>query len=416
MTIEQHVVERDLVVSGRPASTHLGDVRTMSRQVVRHFVSTVATCGTLPGEAISGDVTTVTRVCLELAARMLDGDSSPEKSDRLRAAAGEWAREGIPIDTIHHAVHEGLKMAFDRISAQATARDYHSMVDIARRFLDIVDSITSTVALAYVRELRSVVNEHHTAVHTLTSALLGGHSTSTMARECGIAVADSYHVLALAVPPHRDESDPALDSAVVARRKLRRVQAELARRCGGHALALLSVDGGTVLIPEEHFDPERGDEFVEQLSAAAQVPIRATLVHSATDDIPASSDRAHELLDIVQRLDLVGGLYRFGDLALEYQLTRPGPARATLGAVLDPLDDNPELLETLRVHISNNLNRQRTARVLYVHANTIDHRFKRIGQLTGFDPGQVKGLWYLRSALVARSYRAGAGGEPARTR
>ncbi len=88
-----------------------------------------------------------------------------------------------------------------------------------------------------------------------------------------------------------------------------------------------------------------------------------------------------------------------------HSLTRPGPAREHLGAALDPLDDNPELLETLRVHISNNLNRQLTARVLYVHANTIDYRFKRIGQLIGFDPGQVKGLWYLRSALVARSYQ-----------
>ncbi|WP_280381795.1 helix-turn-helix domain-containing protein, partial [Nocardia wallacei] len=49
--------------------------------------------------------------------------------------------------------------------------------------------------------------------------------------------------------------------------------------------------------------------------------------------------------------------------------------------------------------------RQRTARLLHVHTNTVDYRLKRIGQLTGFDPTQASGLWYLRSALVARTYR-----------
>lgn len=65
------------------------------------------------------------------------------------------------------------------------------------------------------------------------------------------------------------------------------------------------------------------------------------------------------------------------------------------------------MLETLRTRISNNLNRQRTARILHVHTNTVDYRLKRIGQLTGFDPTQAAGLWYLRSALVARTYQAG---------
>ncbi|RDI42463.1 PucR family transcriptional regulator, partial [Nocardia mexicana] len=74
------------------------------------------------------------------------------------------------------------------------------------------------------------------------------------------------------------------------------------------------------------------------------------------------------------------------------------------GSLLDPLDHHPELLDTLQTHIAHNLNRQRTARLLHVHTNTVDYRLKRIGQLTGFDPTQASGLWYLRSALVARSY------------
>nr|WP_194827753.1 helix-turn-helix domain-containing protein [Nocardia sp. XZ_19_231] len=395
-----------LTVSGRPMSLPLKDVRALSRQMVGHFVANVAPCGTLPGDAISGDVTTITRICLEFAVGMLDGRDVPSQLQRLQDAASAWAREGVPIDTIHHSIAEGFKMGLDLVVSSASGKDFDSLVGGVKVVMELLDTITAQISMAYVRELRGVVSEHHTAVHTLTSALLGGHSTSTMARECGITIAETYAVFALSIPQHREEANPALDSKVVARRKLRRVQAELAKRCGDSALSLLSVDGGTVLIPAETFDREGLTALVAQLSQAAQVGITAAMVETTTTGVPDAADQAHELLDMVQRLEVTSGLYRFDELALEYQLTRPGPGREFLGSLLDPLDQYPELLETLQRHIANNLNRQRTARVLHVHTNTVDYRLKRIGQLTGFDPTQPSGLWYLRSALVARSYRS----------
>ncbi|WP_330251340.1 helix-turn-helix domain-containing protein [Nocardia sp. NBC_00565] len=405
MNLRRDSPGRDITISGHPASEPLRDVRDLSRKMVSHFVDHVAPCGTLPGDALGGEVTTITRVCLQLAASMLDGEDLLEESERVQRAAAEWAREGIPIEAIHHAVHEGLKMAFDLIVMGATTDDYASMLDVGRRFLDIVDRITPTVAQAYMRELRSVASEHHMAVHTLASALLGGQGISSAAREYGIPIAASYFVLAVAIPQHRDELITKLDAKVVGRRKLRRIQAELALRCDDQALALLSADGGTVLIPVEQSTGDRVEELVAHLSRAGQVSIRAAMVRSATDAIPEATHRAHELLDMVHRLDLIGGVYRFNDLVVEYQLTRPGPARDRLEAILAPLDEHPELFETLRVHISNNLSRQRTARQLCIHVNTLDYRCKRIGQLTGFNPTQSRGQWYLRSALVARTYR-----------
>ncbi|MGF6886797.1 hypothetical protein ABIA39_005286 [Nocardia sp. GAS34] len=396
----------DLIVSGRPASQPLQDVWALSRRMVDHFIANVAPCGTLPDDVLHGDVATITRLCVEITTSMLDGGDIAAKTERVQAAAAEWAREGIPIDTIHLAVHEGFKIGFDLVFAQATAEDYLTVLATARRMLEILGILTSTVSVAYVKEYRAVVSEHHTAVHTLTSALLGGHSTATMARECGLEIAPSYHVLALSISPHQQERDPRLDGKVVARRKLRRVQAELATCCGESALSLLSVDGGTVLIPVSTIDDDALDGLLARLSRAAQAPIRAAVVHERAEEISGAADRAHELLDIVHRLDCLDGLYRFDDLALEYQLTRPGPGREHLGSLLDPLDDHPDLMTTLQHHIANNLNRQRTARGLHVHTNTIDYRLKRVGQLTGIDPNRPSGLWYLRSALVARTYRS----------
>ncbi|UGT44880.1 helix-turn-helix domain-containing protein [Nocardia yamanashiensis] len=393
-----------LTVSGRPMSTPLQDVRGLSRQLVGHFVDKVIPCGTLPGDVISGDVTAVTRVCLELAVGMLDGRDLPEKTGRLAEAAAGWAREGVPIDTVLHSIHEGFKIGLDRVVSDATMRDYDSLIGGAKLVVTLLDTINATVARAYVREFKAVVGEHHTAVHTLTSALLGGHSTSTMARECGIDIAAEYAVLAMAIPEHPDERHPRLDGKVVARRKLRRVQAELATRCGESALALLSVDGGTMLVPTAVVADGELDALLARLSEAARVPITAAVVIAPPDAVPDAADRAHELLDMVQRLECVAGLYRFADMALEYQLTRPGPGRETLGALLEPLDGHPELLQTLQTHIGNNLNRQRTARLMHIHTNTVDYRLKKIGQLTGFDPTVITGLWQLRSALIARTF------------
>ncbi|MFF2549589.1 PucR family transcriptional regulator [Nocardia sp. NPDC058058] len=242
----------------------------------------------------------------------------------------------------------------------------------------------------------------------LAAALLSGQPAAAQAHVRGVELEDAYYVVALGIPAHPGEQHPAVNGQLVARRRLRCLQVELAARCADKALWVLRTDGGTVLIPESVAAATELDDLIAELAAVAQVALTATVMHTATPGIPGAAHQAHELLDIVHRLQCKPGLYRFDDLAMEYQLTRPGPGREYLGALLDPLEVYPELLETLRRHLGNDLNRRRTARGLGVHANTIDYRLKRIGQLTGFDPAQSAGLWYLRSALVARTYRAGA--------
>jgi hypothetical protein len=162
-----------LTMAGYPMSSPLRDVWGLSRQIVGHFVKNVVPCAALPDEAIYGDITTTT----------------------------------LPIDTVHHAIHDGFKIGLDMVTgtvarchdgageasaaldgtaaSQAAlslgATDFQSLVDGAKRVIEILETMTCAVSMAYVREQRAVVSEHHTAVHTLTSALLGGHPTSTMA-------------------------------------------------------------------------------------------------------------------------------------------------------------------------------------------------------------------------------------------
>nr|WP_232541648.1 helix-turn-helix domain-containing protein [Nocardia bovistercoris] len=144
------------------------------------------------------------------------------------------------------------------------------------------------------------------------------------------------------------------------------------------------------------------EELVALLSAAARVPLTVATVVAATAEIPQLVRHAHELLDLAQRLGRAPGVYRFAELAAHYQLTRPGSTRDQLAGQLAALDDHPDLLETLRVHLTTDGQRKATAKQLNVHPNTVDYRLRRIGEVTGLDPGDPTSLWYLRSAMIVR--------------
>ncbi|MFC8178573.1 MULTISPECIES: PucR family transcriptional regulator [Nocardiaceae] len=398
-----------IMVAGQPASAPLRDFRAVARLLVGHFAANTP-CGSLPGEQLHGDVTEFTVKCISIAVQMLDERRPPNESDlaELRAKASQWAREGVPLESVLTVYHEGIQIGWNLVSKRAGEGDTSDLIEAARMFVLLSEKVSIAASKSYVEELQSVASEHHTAAHTLVSSLLSGHNAVSIARQSGIELADSYLVLALSVPPHPDENDPAIQRTVAARRKLRRVQAELATVCGRSPLSMLSTEGGTVLIPGVQ-DEEWVEALVHRLSTAAEVQLTVTAEQAATADIPTAADQVHELLALAHQLHRPAGLYRMDDLVLEYQLTRPGPGRRHLRQILEPLDASPELLETLEIHISHDLNRQRSARQLHLHTNTVDYRLKRIAQLTGFDPTRPSGIRHLQAALVARRLEAAQG-------
>ncbi|MEU1985564.1 helix-turn-helix domain-containing protein [Nocardia sp. NPDC019395] len=402
MTTES-ITRPECEIPERRASTSPREVRRLSRELVGVLTSSVPPFTELSAEVIAGDVTSAVRVCLGWAVRRLDGDTLPERVDPLYVAAAGWARAGIPIETVLHALHEGFKAGLHLLFARANPAGRDEIVTGAATTLELLDLITAAISKAYVHEDKALAAEHHTAVHVLTSALLRGRATAKVARQCGIRIADEYYVLALALPPHTDERRAGRDPHFVAVRKLRRVQAALATELRGNALSLLSVDGGTVLVPVALCTEPEIDEIVARLAEAGEVPITATVLRARTDEVSVAAGHAHEFLDTVKRVSRGPGVHRFAEVALQHQLTRPGIGRDILDARLRPLEAHPELMHTLRVFIGTDFNRQRTARRLHIHPNTVDYRMRRIGQLTGIDLSQASGLWYARSALIVSS-------------
>ncbi|MEV5652674.1 helix-turn-helix domain-containing protein [Nocardia sp. NPDC052254] len=342
------------------------------------------------------DLATVTRLCAEFAVDVLDGKPVTDTPRVLMRAATQWARERTPLDSIHRAVHLGFRRGAERWHAATIFTDLETTEAATLRLLDAVETITTAVSTAYIDELRDATDGGYNPAHRLAAALLHGHPTAALARQSGIAVADHYHVVAVSL------SLP--ETSLAGRRTLHRARIALNSHSSGGTLSLLNASGGTILIPAPPTVTEDVDRIVAAVSAVTGAPITATTAPAAASDIPACFEEVHELLDTVERLGREPGVYRLDDLALEHQLTRPGPSRNLLSSMLNPLDEHPELIETITRHLANDLNRQRTAHDLRVHTNTVDYRMKRIGQLIGIDPTSASGLLYVRAALVARTY------------
>lgn len=341
------------------------------------------------------------RVCAEAAAALLTGGDTARSLDRLARSAAAWAQAGIPVEAVLHHMHDTVRKSLDELAANRGHPG--GILEGTRCLVHVLGTLGATVARAFAEEIEAQ------ARGAVTPAPAGTPVPGSPTTLCpaGFPHDRAAVVLAVSIPGHPDENDPRLDRYLAARRKLRRVRAELAAHPRGReAVVLLSPGGGTVLLPGEPCDETELEDLVAALARAAQVPITAVRATAEATDVRRTIDRAHSILDIVERLDYPPGMYRFADFALEYQLSRPGPGRAALEAHLAPLEAFPELLETLRRYIGNNLDRQRTARVMRIHPNTLTYRLKRIEEITGLDPARPAGVWQLRSALIARSSRA----------
>ncbi|MGW4364296.1 PucR family transcriptional regulator [Nocardia takedensis] len=398
-----------LEIGGFRASVSLRNTDRVASRMVGYFDSRTNACPGATGEQLRGDVTRLTENCLALAAEMFDRRAVPgaERFGEIRDAASRWARQSVPLGAVLSAYHEGLRIAFGMVTAHAGAEDVREVMAATDLLLALLAAITAEISEVYLDEQQVADREHQTAAQTVASALLGGRGAEAPARQAGIPIAAAYQVVALAVAEHPDETDPRADPTVVARRTLRRLQSRLASALESRALALLSPEGGTLLIPADGDGPLLTPEILTLLSEAAQVPLRAAVVDSVTDEVPAAARQAHELLGLVQVGARGPGLYRMADLAVEYQLTRGGPAGHRIATVLDPLDDHPELFATMRAYLGNDMNRRLTARQLYVHPNTVDYRLRRIAQLTPIDLATSAGISQAAIALLARDLERG---------
>lgn len=126
----------------------------------------------------------------------------------------------------------------------------------------------------------------------------------------------------------------------------------------------------------------------------------------------AERERAHlaEGFDeafFVLRLVMAGrrpiGGYTISDVLVEYAVMSNEQVRSDLAAVIRPLRAHPALWKTLTTFIECDHSKHKTARRLFVHRSTLDHRLRRVAAITGCDPSTGRGAYLLTAALVAEA-------------
>jgi hypothetical protein len=392
-------------LGGVPVYQRLADAAAALAPAVLHrIVEELPAYAQLPPEELRGDITRIIERTIRAFIHMLRTGEPPPPAllDALREDVAQRAEEGLPPEAVVSAHHLGMRVAWDHFATDAAEGDLAAVVDLGRIQLRYLEDVTAAVCAAYVRERELAFGEQRAARHRLLDALLNGEPAADPAARAGVLLPPCYAVLGLAVGPHPDEHRDTVDRAVAARRKLRRLRAELQRSARGQVLSRLTPSGGLVLLPGGSADWAEVTRVIAAAGHAAGAAVTAGAAFAAPAGVGAAAEVAARISEVARAAAHPPGVYRLEDIALEYQLSRPGPARDILATLLDPLLDTPELMLTLRTHLREGSQRQHTAKCLHIHPNTVDYRLHKISELTGLNPGDPADTPRVRAALIAR--------------
>lgn len=367
-------------------------------RVMTGLVAELATYADLPAEALSDDIAQAVRRGLRLFLATLATGELPDRDAlaEVSESAARRAEEQIPLSAVLAAYQTGARLVLTELAVHAGPGDTQHVVRAATLALDFLNAVHQVVAARYLEERRAItdVDADHSAQRL--RRLLDGEVDDA---------AGAHLVVRLAVGEHPDERADGLGGEVAARRKVRRLRAAVTL-AGDEVLGQVHPGGGLLVIPAGDGGTERAWQalpgLVASLRRAAGAPLHAAGVTAADPSrVPGAVDVAGEVLDLVLRSGRPEGIHRLEDVAVEYQLTRPGPARALLAGTVRPLLERPDLLATLDAYLRAGQDRRAAAAALHVHPNTVDYRLARVADLVGSDPTARSGAVPLRAALVA---------------
>ncbi len=412
MTHTAEARERALFLAGRPASEALADATALADGILRRHAATSADYALYRMTEFHADIVDAVASGFRLAARVLDGGALPVE-DELGAIVTlieDKALLGVPLQAMMGIVDATLDALRRTVLERAASADGSDVREANDRLFAYAQHIHTLIPVWYIN-----------AAHRERAGAEDGPRVESLlaGRPTGPGTPDRYLVVRLVIDPHADAAPVRTPGgvpvpvpphvAVKAGHDANEAQRQVTAAFAG-ALTAPAPHRGLVLIPlagpvtREVPQLDTLRTVLHEVCTALDAGITAVADVAAVPEIPAALGTTRELARIVARLRYPADLYTLADLAVEYQLTRPGPGRDRLAQRLRALQDNRGLLETLEVHLGNDLDRRRTATALGLHPNTVDHRLKRIAQLTGDDLTRQRGLRRLHAASLVGRY------------
>ncbi|TCO62139.1 PucR family transcriptional regulator [Actinocrispum wychmicini] len=376
---------------------------------------TMATCqaelplyALLPQEEIDGEMADIVVKNIRVYLDSIRAGRTPTESElaTIMSSAMRRAEERIPLADVLAAYHIGARVCWQAMIQLAGPDDTDDLLAAGTYMMTHMQAVTAAISTAFLEVQQTIYGEEREARRALCAALLAGQPAEELADKAGVPIAPAYLVLAIEVlVPQTGDSTTTAGAAVAARRRIRRTQGEL--DAFAQAPVIGTIDGGTgiALLPAAtaSLDTMRTGlpDLVARLTDALDAPTVAAVCEATTPArLPEAADQAREITQLVRALHYPPGLYHLDDVLLEYQLTRPSPARDRLAARLAELAEHPHLLNALRAHALHGNNRQAAAAELHVHPNTFDYRLRRAATITGLDPARPDHARVIAAALT----------------
>ncbi|MFE4261997.1 PucR family transcriptional regulator [Streptomyces sp. NPDC056883] len=379
------------------AAALLPRIPEMAAETVARLTADIPAYRLLPDSVLGGDLVANTEAVLNLFFTTVAEGRAPTEAELAAPVAwgAERARDGVPLEAVLRVYPLGARRAWELAAAGPDpVADPYALVTGLLAFLG---EVMPKVAEAYLREQADLDWEQREHGRNLAGVLLAGRPARRAAERYGRTLAERYEVVVLRLP----EAPGGATNRI-----LRALRSELDGN--PEVLATFKGEGGVLLVPLAPLAPPGPDgatrRLLARLDTAAE--LRCTAAAAVAEDhgsIPRAQAEASEVLSLAEDLGRPPGLYRLADLAVEYQLVQPGPARDALARVLAPLDDQPHLIATLREFIAAGYRRAEAAEALTVHRNTLTYRLGRIRLLTGHDATDPTGARHLAAALTAHA-------------
>ncbi|MCP9970194.1 helix-turn-helix domain-containing protein [Actinomadura madurae] len=183
------------------------------------------------------------------------------------------------------------------------------------------------------------------------------------------------------------------------RRLQRRIQSALDQAFAASTVVLLDAAGGRALIPGAAKIPE---DLAGRLAQAAGHELRSAAVPAPGPAAVAEAARTSAEVLRIAGPAATPGRAPAGRRPARIPPLPAGESADRIAALLDPLDDHPHLLETLRTHLGSRQQRRATATALGVHPNTVDNRIAKATELTGLDLTTPHGTALALAALLLK--------------
>ncbi len=328
------------------------------------------------------------------------------------------ALQGVGIDAVMSSWSTAERVLVDALLGHADLLPAAQLRAWVARLSAIIERLTRESVEEY-RLTQHEVTAHYDRVSAdLVAMLLGERPAETgeirrSARTAGVDPDVPYLAMVVSATAAAAPADT---------RAQRHVLAALSHQMAGRVI-LGVTDGYPLLLIPTTEDPAGLICALEEALRPARAPVPMLVaVAEAAVELPLAGEScraARDAVEVGRRLGWQERVVRAQDVAAETLLIRNPPVADALLRRIAALLDRPELLETLRVYLSCGLSARETARILYVHANTVPYRLRVIERLLGCSLSDVRQLsdailalrWLdlIDSPHVAATFPSGSG-------